>query len=350
MPEVSPHDPKWTEFVARQSPANIFHSSLWMDLLSSCYGYRPFVYVVTGGDGSVTAGLPFLGVSSWLTGRRWVSLPFTDHCSPLGQDEEALKELIKELVQLRARQEIPRMDLHWPLPEQDGVHPGKEFVWHNLALSNTPEALFRSFGKMHQRNIRKAERAGVTVRQSSASEDLETYYRLHGQTRQRQGLPVQPRKFFRLLGEKILQADQGFVLLAHKDQVPIAGAVFLTAGETILYKYGASDSQYLSLRPNNLIFWKAIEGACQKGYRTFDFGKTDLDNEGLRAFKRGWGAEERSLRYTVISASQEPPAPPRERKARALKQQIYALMETVIRKAPPLVCRVMGELFYKHFP
>ena len=28
-----------------------------------------------------------------------------------------------------------------------------------------------------------------------------------------------------------------------------------------------------------------------------DFGKTSLSNEGLRRFKRNWGAEERLIRY-----------------------------------------------------
>jgi len=39
----------------------------------------------------------------------------------------------------------------------------------------------------------------------------------------------------------------------------------------------------------------------QQGYETFDWGKTDLDNQVLRDFKCGWGSQEQTLHYSVLA-------------------------------------------------
>jgi hypothetical protein len=127
-------------------------------------------------------------------------------------------------------------------------------------------------------------------------------------------------------------------LLAYSGSIPVAGAVFLTWNGTVVYKYGASDPDYWKLRPNHLIFWTAIRWACEHGYRVFDFGRTDLDNQGLRDFKSGWGATERPLVYSLLA--DRPPKPPSGRLSHAL--------EEVIRRSPPWVCRAVGELLYKY--
>jgi len=81
-----PSDERWVAFVNSIPNANIFHHPAWIGLMAECYGYRPFVVALCDEKGEITAGLPLMEVNSWLTGRRWVSLPFTDHCHPLSSD------------------------------------------------------------------------------------------------------------------------------------------------------------------------------------------------------------------------------------------------------------------------
>ena len=40
--------------------------------------------------------LPLMEVDSWLTGRRGISLPFTDECEPLYPDAESFKNLLQK--------------------------------------------------------------------------------------------------------------------------------------------------------------------------------------------------------------------------------------------------------------
>ena len=66
------------------------------------------------------------------------------------------------------------------------------------------------------------------------------------------------------------------------------------------------------------------------------FGRTDLDNQGLRTFKTGWGALESDLAYTTFG----PVAFSGEHGHRALS--------AAIRHSPQWVCRVIGESLYRY--
>src|SRR5206468_2476638 len=209
-----------------------------------------------------------------------------------------------------------------------------------LRLASDPADVFRRFHRSQvQQRIVKAEREGVTVRRGRSKEDLtQTFYELHLNTRRRLGVPIQPRRYFELLWERILAPGRGFVLLAYWNGIPIAGAVFLAWHATITYKYSASRQEFWKLRPNNLVIWGAIRWGCENGFHTFDFGRTEPGNEGLRSFKRGWGTAEAMLSYATLCGRE--PTNARSRAAQMLRRPIQNM--------PPWFCRLVGELAYRH--
>jgi len=152
-------------------------------------------------------------------------------------------------------------------------------------------------------------------------------------------VPVQPRRFFELLWSELAGSGSAFILLADAGgREAVAGALFLTGLGTTIYKFGASELDSLPLRPNHLIFWTAIQEACARGDDRFDFGRSDLDNPGLRAFKSGWGADERPLRYSTL-------APGAGEGAGGLASRALSV---AIRRGPPWVCRRTGEALYRY--
>jgi lipid II:glycine glycyltransferase (peptidoglycan interpeptide bridge formation enzyme) len=221
------------------------------------------------------------------------------------------------------------------------VFGGAEAVRHVLPLQEDSAAVLKTFHHSQvRRGIKKAERSGVVVRRGTTMDDLtEVFYRLHLGTRRRLGVPIQPRRFFRGLWERVIEPGLGFVLVAEAGGTPVAAAVFLAHGETVIYKYGASDAASWGLRPNHAIFWDAIQWSCAAGHRWFDWGRTDLSDASLRAFKANWGTDELPLTYVTL-ADEPPPPAGSGRAARAL--------EPVIRRGPEWVCRGLGEMLYKY--
>ena len=165
----------------------------------------------------------------------------------------------------------------------------------------------------------------------------ETFYGLHVETRRRLGVPVQPKRFFRLLWRELLERDLGFVLVAYHGEPGCVRRLSLVqrlAGLQVR-SLGARGAQ---VRPNNLLFWHVIRWAAEEGYSALDFGRTDLDQQGLRSFKSGWGAVEEPLVYSYL-ADQAPTTP---------VHRSSAFVAPLIRRSPEWVTRALGELLYRY--
>jgi CelD/BcsL family acetyltransferase involved in cellulose biosynthesis len=333
-------DPRWEDFVARQPGATPFHHPDWGQLVADCYGFRAFAVVTSDGTGAIRAGLPVVEVRHLVGEPKWVSLPFTDYCAPLASTQQEEAHLVCALQRASSAAGVRRVEVRAPLAGASTT--GRRAFRHILALDGGPASVYAGFHHSQvQRNIRRAEREGLMVRRAAHPHDLtHTFYRLHLQTRRRLGVPVQPRRFFRLLWDNAIRTGLGSVLIAEASDQPIAAAVFLGWNGTAIYKFGASDASAWSLRPNHLIMWHAIRTACEQGYRSFDFGRTDADQDGLRNFKRSWGAVEEPLVYGALCDPAE-----RVPAAEGMPAQMFG---SVIRHGPLLLCRATGEMLYRY--
>jgi CelD/BcsL family acetyltransferase involved in cellulose biosynthesis len=327
------------DYIKVHPQATAFHHPAWVTLISECYGFRPFIIVTEDDEGKISAGLPMMEVKSIVTGKRWVALPFTDYCSPLSNDPESLNRLVNGLVALHKHCGMPRIEVRWGLPAHAAIRSQTTFYLHTLGLGSDPQRVLKGFKRTHRQNIGTAEERGVHIEWGTEPEHLRRFYEMQLETRRRKGVPVQPWKFFDLLGKQILAQGLGFVLLAYKDGQCLAGGLFLHWQQTLTYKYAASCSEGQECRPNNLLSWTAMRWGCENGYSVFDLGRTELENEGLRRFKNGWGAEECPLSYSTLSAT----AP------EAAHIRLMSMVGAVIQKGPPWVCRLTGELAYRHF-
>jgi CelD/BcsL family acetyltransferase involved in cellulose biosynthesis len=333
---LAPEDEGWLEFVRHHPDALPFHHPSWSLVLSESYGYRQFVLAVADERGRIEGGMPVMEIRERFRPPRWVSLPFTDRCPPLAVDKVTAARLVGLAERARERAGVARLEVHADV-SGGGVHRRLRGVAHVLSLSPDPEVTFQGFSRSQvRRNVRKAQRSALTLRRADTAEDLtESFYRLHLRTRRRLGVPIQPRRFFDVLWRRVIAPQRGFVLLAYRAERPVAGAIFLTAGRTVVYKFGASEPSSWPLRPNNLIFWDAIRWSCENGFARFDFGRSDVDNRGLRNFKNGWGAVEEPLVYATLGA--EPPRVGR----------LSGALPPLIRRAPLWLCRAIGEAAYR---
>ncbi len=332
-------DPRWEKLVASHPSATPFHHPGWVRLVAGCYGFRSFA--VTAGDttGEIRAGLPVVEVSHFRTRPRWVTLPFTDYCGPLvsGPREEA--DLVCALQQASKAAGVRRVEVRAPLAGAAVLGPA--MVRHVISLDGGPEAVYRRFRRTARQQVRQAEEKGVTVRRASCPEDVtDVFYGLHARNRRRLGVPVQPGRFFRMLWDSVISTGLGLVFIAEASDRPVAAHVCLAWNGTMTDKFSASDDAAWPVRPNHLIIWHALQAACQIGCRSFDFGRTDACNEGLRVFKKTLGAVEEPLVYGVLGAEPEPTA--------ARPCMTRRLLGSVIRHGPLVLCRAAGEALYRY--
>src|SRR5262245_28149555 len=292
-------DPRWPEFVGRDPNASVFHASGWLRALQRVYHYEPMAFTTSPPTAELTNGLLFCGVHSWLTGRRLVSVPFSDHCEPLVQSSEELRRLSLFVQRSREQRRWKYVEIRsasTTSPLEGEFQRTKTYYLHRLDLRPSLETLLRRFHKdCVQRKVRRAEREGLTYEASRSESLLLQLYGLLQVTRRRHQLPAQPLEWFRTLVDCL--GDNACIRIAAKNGQPVAGILTLSHGKRMVYKYGGSDARLNNLGGMALLFWKAIQDAKQAGVEELDLGRSDRDNPGLTAFKEHWAAERSTLTY-----------------------------------------------------
>src|SRR5580700_5124915 len=198
--EIDPlHDPRWAALVDSHTRASVFHSPNWLQALRTVYGYIPFVVTTCPPGTSMTNGLVFCRIKSWLTGQRLVSLPFSDHCEPLVDSSDELDDLLSYMRRSVDKDRWKSIEIRPLSQEPSGqtmLARGMAYCFHRLDLGRSAQDLFRGFHKdCVQRKIRRAERENLKYEEGTSENLLQEFYRLVVLTRRRQCLPPQPLKW-----------------------------------------------------------------------------------------------------------------------------------------------------------
>jgi hypothetical protein len=334
-------DSRWPELLDRHPRASVFHSRNWLKALKSSYGYEPVVFTTAPPQSQLSNGWVFCRVESWLTGRRLVSLPFSDHCDPLVGRADELDEIADYLIRERTNSKLRyvecRLAAERAVPENFGNC--EQFCFHLLNLQPELNRLFERFHKSStQRKIKRAEREALTYRAGNSEELLDQFYRLLVLTRRRHRVPPQPKNWYANL--LACFGNQLKVRVAFHKEIPVATILTLQFKDTLIYKYGGADEHYFALGGMQMLFWKAIQDAKKKELSRLDLGRSDIDAEGLMVMKDRLGAERSAINYF-----RNPPPEPADttNKARTLRR-------SPLRKVfANRVGAFGGRLLYRHF-
>ena len=333
-------DPAWRALVNRAANASVFHSPEWLRALHLTYGYRPVAFGTRDSAERLTDGVVFCCVNSWLTGNRLVSLPFSDHCQPLAGSPGALQTLVaaakRDVDEGRAKYlEIRPLDFE--AGTETALSPAGHFHFHQIDLTcSLTEIQARFHTTSIKQMIKRASREGLVQSAGRDERHLDWFYRLLLVTRQRHGVPPQPRRWF--ANVLACLGDAATIRVALKDGQPVAAIFTLAHKRTHYYKYGCSDLQFSRLGGTQMLLSNAILDAREAGAGIFDMGRSDPANAGLVEFKERWGAQRTELRYyrcpAVVMAND--------------KSHARTFAASVFRRLPLRLQEAIGCHIYKH--
>ncbi len=339
--EIGPlSDRRWDAFVAGHPQSSVFHSTNWLAALKAVYGYESIVVTTSAPTGPLTNGLVFCRVKSWLTGRRLVSLPFSDHCDPLIGSADELDALLVHMKQQVTKEKWKYFEIRPISYEPAGNTELSRFVtyyFHSLNLRPGIDQLFHNLHKdCVQRKIRRAERERLEYEEGASEDLLQKFYHLLVMTRRRQYLPPQPLGWFR--GLVAAFGKDLKIRLASKDGIPVASILTLSHKKTMVYKYGCSNVAFNNLGGTALLFWKTIQDAKERGFEELEMGRSDIDNHGLVAFKERWGASRKSISYWTYP----------KKESTEVSVWNKNLSRKIVSVIPDLALEAVGNLLYRH--
>lgn len=284
--------------------------------------------------------MPLMEAKSALAGKRGISLPFTDFCPPAVSSAEEFRSLWDRALEMGRERGWNYLEVRggkeW-LPEAPA---SLRFYRHVLDLRPGEKELWDGLDGSVRQAVRKAENTGVKLEKQQDLEGMRAYYRLHCQTRKKHGLPPQPWAFFLNIHRHLVSKGFGVLLLARIDQIAVAGAVFFYRNGQAIFKFGASDEARLQARGNNLVMWEGIRWLAAEGCEELDFGRTSVDNDGLRRFKTGWGSREMTAEYVKYGLKAQ--------RFMVDKDRATGWHSKIFRRMPMVLLRAAGRTLYRH--
>ncbi len=337
---VNPLDiPDWDNHLFSFPDATIFHSAGWARVLMGSYGFKPY-YCITHRGKKISGILPLMEVRNIFGGKKAVSLPFTDLCEPLFNDQDDFRKAFEDIIDVAKNKKWRSIELRggkqWLSNE-----PAYDTIYtHEIDITPEPDTIFKSFADSTRRNIRKAEKSGIAITLDNSIEAVKTFYRLNCLTRREHGLPPQPWQFFVNLHAEILAKKKGFITIAAYSRKPVAANIYLIFGEKALYKYGASDRRFQQLRPSNLVMWEGIKHCREIGCKKLNLGRTEKKHTGLLQYKRGFTGNEILITYYNLDGYTK-------LFQKGYSSNIINYYSLILKKIPIPILKIIGASLYK---
>lgn len=300
-------DPEVRAFCENHPLAAPYHDPFWWDLLARAFGYETVAVVETRGAAIVGAS-PACVVNPIAGGRRLVSLPFSHDVPPLvteGTSEALLRGLRLAAPLLRCASVEVRA----------GAAASSGFLAQSPLLRTRVRVLGDDAAQLaamkdstRQQTAQGLKVAGLEVVAARSTAELRLSHRLVSETRRRKGSLTYPRSLLEGLLPWI-ESGRALVEVARLQGRPIATTVTLVRNRTAIYLYGGSlgDEAALRARPYNVLLFRALRFAREKGAEVLDLGTSLPAQTGLVRFKEGLGGTTDSLAYLAWPRAVERP-------------------------------------------
>ncbi len=336
-------DRRWEELMTGPR-GSLFGSPPWLAALVDTYAFDVQADVLVDSEGLPVAGMAHVEIDDF-RGRRIRSLPFCDYLDPVVESFAQWQQLVSPLLALGVPLSLRCLSTEIPLGDERFTR-GDVACWQATQLGAPLRDVVAGMHPQARQNIRRAQRNGVSVRFSDRLEDIHSFYSLHREMRKRKYRQLaQPIALFESLWARFSPTGSIVVGLAEHSGEAIAGALYLLWDGVVYYKFGASRSEALHLRPNELLAHESMRYAIEHDCRLYDWGLSDYRQPGLVSFKRKLATLERPI--TFLRAGPETPHDP---VAVCGEDLIGRLTELLTRDdVSDDVTQRAGELLYRFF-
>ena len=292
--------------VARSPQGSAFAMSWWLDAVAPG---RWHAHEVKDGD-DVVCAWPTV-VRETRLGRIHVMPPLTPYLGPLLRPGDGVHRRSREIEQVETLVERlgrfahleaacnPAFDywtpLHW-----HGFSQTAHYTWRLEAVRDT-EAVFAGLRENVRREIRKAERQGMSVEAGALADSL----RVHEATAARHGRLAAAqanREALERIDRAAAPRGARMILLARDDDGRLhSGGYFVHDERWTYYLLGGSDPELRTSGAASLVMWKAIELAGERG-AGFDFEGSML--RPVERFVRAFGGA--PVPYSLVRSTPSP--------------------------------------------
>jgi hypothetical protein len=272
---------------------DLFSSYNWSEVIFRTYNFKLFHFVNKKNNNSI----PFTVVNN-LKGRQVISLPFCDYieCNITQKDDYI------SFVEY-SKNEYSGSPIVLKTNYSNNIDLGiiiRNSVYHTIDMT---KEVIQSAAFL--RGVRKAKVCDLVINHENSISGLQKFYQMYAILRiNKFNIIPQPFSFFRTIYDIFIANSLGDIITVSQNNKMIAAVIVLFSGNTLYYKFGASDDKNLDVRPNNLIFDYLIKYAKIKGLDNVNLGLSGTSDSysGLRRFKESMGGLPSAITYFRINS------------------------------------------------
>jgi serine/alanine adding enzyme len=289
---------EWDEFASRYTDL-IFYQAVWSEVLRKGLGGQPLYFCLKEGGG-IVAGLPGVLLDFKFFKVLYASIPYGNLIGEQSYYPLLMEGLEKEFKK-RGIDQVRITDS----PFSESYPPNSyQSVSSRCSLLDLrgldKERILEGYKKSVRRDVRKAQKCGVSIRYGTSSEDVNEIYKLYLASMERnRALAKYPLRWFEALREIVVGNGSGAFLIAGMNQVAIAGVFLVYSTSSTHYLHNGSRHEFLKFCPNELLVHSSIGDAIDKNASFFDFMGSDPRDLSLLRFKEKWGSQSREIHTYV---------------------------------------------------
>ena len=284
---------RWRNYVGRRHDATLFHELPWKRAVERAFGHRSRYLLASRGD-AVVGILPLFEVQSVLAGRLLVSVPYGTYGGPLAEDRTVCTALLEAATSIGIAVGARSMEFRSLRACFDSMNTVRTHATFTKSMPSTPEQVAEMFPRKARAAARRChEKYHPAV--EFDDRNLNVVWHLYARSMRRLSSPNYPYRFF----EELVRATPGehVVQLVRHEGRPVAGLVTFLYRDRIMPYFVGFDERENLYGLSQFLYLQSMEWGVRHGFRTYDFGRTRLNNPGPLNFKRFCGFEPTILAY-----------------------------------------------------
>ena len=333
----------WDGYANRVAFSSLYHLYGWRHVVEQTFAHRTHYLAALDDSSAVVGILPMAQLRSRLFGNMLVSLPFFNYGGICADREEVRQALLDAAIDLAIERQVDFIEIRQDDEEQawqQGLAHKSAKVAMRRELPSSADELWKQLGSKLRNQVQRPRKEGMTAA-IGGEELLDGFYHVFASNMRDLGTPVYSKAFFR----NILRQFPGstWVCSVYSGKRPVASGLLVGFRDRIEIPWASSLREFNRLSPNMLLYWRALEFACERGFRQFDFGRS-TPHEGTYRFKEQWGAKPYPLNwyYWLPNGREMPQVNPRNPK--------YRTAIAVWQRLPVSVTRLIGPGIVKYIP
>lgn len=329
---------EWNAYVDGHAQATAYHRAEVKSLVMDVFGHDS-QYLIARSNKNIVGVLPVVKQSSFLFGKRLLSLPYFNYGGVLADSDEVADFLLAAMSGYARGQGIGSIE--YRETQQRADYPSRtDKVAMYLELPESPEALASQIGSKRRSQIKRPQRENPRVA-TGGKELLNDFYSVFSENMRDLGTPVYSKKFFSGMLDTF--PDESKLIVIYMAEQPVSCAYVLGYKSRAEIPWASTLRRVNNLSVNMLLYWEVLSYVINAGYKQFDFGRSTVDS-GTYHFKRRWGAQPVQLywNYWLDEGVEPPDIKPDNPK--------FRLLISTWKKLPLSLSNLLGPLVAKDLP